>query len=246
MIRAELRHVTEGASFPVLLAVAAVLNVLAVLGTSQGMELGSATSDAQAEAAFESLVGLGFGASLFSMIHGALVVTRDFQSCSIWRASILHRGPDVLLRRRLVALSVPAVAFAAVGVLAAGVPAYLAVSQTGYNPGLTDHLRTALPGVAATIVLSAWFGHLVGWLLRRSIAAIVLLVAWTLFVETSVLGLSDTVGRYLPGPALQAAMADPTATADLLGVGAGYLVYAGWLVALGALAVLTLRRRDLV
>lgn len=246
MIRAELRRVTEGVSFPVLLAVAAALNLLAVVGTRQGMDLGPSTSDAAAEAALDQLVGLAFGASLFSMIHGALVVTRDFQSRAIWRASALSSGAERLLPRRLVALTVPAAAFAVVGVLAAAVPAVLLVGRTGYQPGLTEHLRVALPGIVATIVLSAWFGHLVGWLLRRSIAAIVLLVAWTLFVETSVLSLSDTVGRWLPGPALQAAMVDPTATADLLSVGAGYGVYVGWLAVLAALVVVTLRRRDLV
>jgi len=246
MIRAELRRVTEGVSFPVLLAVAALLNVLAVVGTAQGMELGPATSQQDAREAFEVLVGMAFGASLFSMIHGALVVTRDFANRSVWRASVLSRGPQRLLGHRVLALLVPALAFAVVGLVSAGVPAVVAVSRTDYEPGLTDHLRTAVPGIVATIVLSAVFGHLVGWLLRRSIAAIVLLVAWTLFVETSVLDLTDSVGRFLPGPALQAVMADPTATADLLGVGGGYAVYAGWLAALAAAVVVTLRRRDLV
>jgi hypothetical protein len=53
------------------------------------------------------------------------------------------------------------------------------------------------------------------------------------------------VGVYLPGGATQSVTLDTSATILILPVGAGYAVLTGWVLLLGLLAVVRIRRSDL-
>src|SRR5689334_8260731 len=103
---------TRGWSLPILLLTALVLNVLAAYGTSTGLDAAGFAAPGGSEKATAALVGLGFGASLFSMIFGTICVTRDFGNGSIGRSSFLSGGAVRLLSLRALALAIPAIAFA--------------------------------------------------------------------------------------------------------------------------------------
>ncbi|NYD67014.1 hypothetical protein [Agromyces atrinae] len=243
MIRAELGRLVSGITLPVLLVVAALLNALAVYGIAVGMKLDQ-IGDA-APAATQSLVTLGFGATLFAMIFGALSVTRDFGTTAIRRSAFLARGADRLLGARLVALSVPAAVFAVVGAGSAAAVTAIVFTANGTEPDFSGDTLTALGGVAANIVFATYIGHLVGWQSRRSVWTILGLVGYTLVLETLVISILPSVGRFLPGGAGQAMMIDSSTTDEILPLGAGYAVAAAWIVVLISLGVLRLRKTDL-
>lgn len=245
MIRAEVRRLLSGRTTLVLVGVAVLLNVLAVVGTAQGLEL-SGLSDAEARAAFARLCGLGFGASLFSMVLGALVVTRDFANRTIWRSAILARGPLRLLGMRAAALVLPSLLFVIGGAGAAVAVAVVSCSRAGLSVTFDAHTRAVLVGISVAIVLSTYLGYLVGWLVRRPLPAVIGLVAWTLFVEVAVIQVAAGVGKFLPGGAIQSIMLDTSGMSSSLSQPVGYLVYVGWLLLLVVAAGLLLRRRDLL
>jgi hypothetical protein len=101
-------------------------------------------------------------------------------------------------------------------------------------------------GIAVSTVFMGYLGQFVAWQSRRSLPTVIGLVAWTVPVETFITAVAPMVGRLLPGGLGQAMMKDTSGTPELLGVPAGYVGFAVWLVVLGALAYVRLRRTDLV
>jgi hypothetical protein len=245
VIRAEVFRLTRGWSLPILLLTALVLNVLAAYGTSTGFDAGLAAPGAS-EKATAALVGLGFGASLFSMIFGAISVTRDFGNASIGRSAFLSGGAVRLLSLRAFALAVPAIAFAVAGTVSVVVVAMVAVSSKGGHFVLDGDGRATLAGVFFTIIFAAYLGHFIAWQGRKSLPVVIALVAWTLVLEPNLINILPAAGKFLPGGAGQAMTLDASATFDTLPVGAGYAVYLGWLVVLFAAAGIRLRRTDLL
>jgi ABC-type transport system involved in multi-copper enzyme maturation permease subunit len=103
--------------------------------------------------------------------------------------------------------------------------------------------------IGATVYLAgvALLGVALGALLRSTSGAIGILVG-ALFVGPTLLGLlpegvSDSVLKFLPSEAGESMMAISPADGQL-GVGAAFVVFALWVVALLAAAAIDLRRRD--
>lgn len=246
MIRSEVFRMSRGWSLPVLLLSAFAMNVLAAYGTSTGMDSAGLSLPGGSEKATASLVGLGFGASLFSMIFGIICVTRDFGNSSIGRSAFLSGGPLRLLTLRAFALLLPAIAFAIAGTLSVVAVAMMSLSSKGGLFILDTDGRTTLAGVFFTIVFAAYLGQFVAWQGRKSLPVVIALVAWTLVLEPNLVNLLPVVGKFLPGAAGQAMSLDPSATFDMLPVGAGYATYLGWLVLFFTAAAIRLKRTDLL
>lgn len=246
MIRAEFFRMSRGWTLPILLLTALALNVLAAYGTSTGMDEAGFAVPGGSEKASASLVGLGFGASLFSMIFGTICVTRDFGNASIGRSAFLSGGPVRLLSLRAFALLIPAIAFAAAGTLSVVIVAMVTISSKGGEFLLDGDGRATLAGVFFTIIFAAYLGQFIAWQGRKSLPVVIALVAWTLVLEPNLINLFPAVGKFLPGGAGQAMSLDAAATYDMLPLGAGYAVYLGWLVVLFAAAGLRLKRSDLL
>jgi hypothetical protein len=237
---------TRGWSLPALLVVALALNVLAAYGTASEMTTEAVAGPDGSEKAAASLLGLGFGASLFSMVFGILCVTRDFGNASIGRSSFLSRGPVRLLSIRGTVLLLPAAAFAIAGTLSVVVVAMMSITSLGGEFTMAGDSWTILLGVFFTIFFATFLGYFVAWQGRRSLPVVVGLIAWTLVLEPNIISLVPDVGKFLPGGAAQAMSLDASAGYDLLPVGAGYAVYVGWLALLCIAAVVRLRRSDLL
>lgn len=246
MFIAELRWSVRGTTFVTLLFVAAALNALAVYGTVTGLPSHPPHIESLARATTVSIVALGFGGSLFSMIFGALTASRDFGDSAIIRRAYLARGPERLLALRLAALSFPAACFALVSAGAATATAAVVLPIHGYRFIWSGKATEVLLGVAFAVLVMTYIGHLVGWLIRNSIVAVVALVGYTLIAETTIIALVPRIGIFLPGGGTQSITLDKSSTNLILPVGGGYAVLVSWVAALAIANIVRLRRSDLV
>jgi ABC-2 type transport system permease protein len=120
---------------------------------------------------------------------------------------------------------------------------------SGDSPDLGE--GTALPtlvGVVALAIGLALLGVGLGLLIRNSPAAICILLLWPLIAEGLIAGLLSVIGaeggvRFLPYAAgFNMALTDPDP--DGLGRLTGGIYFFAWVLAIGALGVLSARRRD--
>ncbi len=246
MIKAELRWALRGRVFVTLLFLAIALNALSVYGTITGLPGNASTSDRLMAATSVTLVGLGFGGNLFSMLFGAIVVTNDFRNSAIVRRSFLAGGAPILFNIRLVALCVPAAVFALASAGSVIVTASIALPLHGFAFVVSPKMLVVLCGVLFTVFAMTYFGHFIGWLVRNTVVTLIGLLVYSLLVETILIALIPQVGVYLPGGATQSITLDKSGTDLILPVGAGYAVLIGWVVALGIANAFRVRRTDLV
>ncbi|ROS76624.1 hypothetical protein [Cellulomonas sp. PhB143] len=244
ILRAELLRFSRSAALPSLLFIAVGLNVLSVYGTS--VQMGDAASSAVSDQAQTiKLVGLGFGASLFAMIFGALSVTRDFTSRAVGRVQLLVGSSNRLLGSRATVVAPAMLAFGVLGAASAVITAWLALPGAGSRFVWSHDATVITLGIVFSTVFAGYLGQLVAWQVRRSLVAVIVLVAWTLLLETYLIQLIPSVGRFLPGGLGQAMLEDTSGTDEILSAGWGYVGYVVWLVVLSGLAVWRLRKTDL-
>jgi ABC-2 type transport system permease protein len=150
-----------------------------------------------------------------------------------------------LLAKPIVQLVITAVLAGATVVVCWVVGAVL----SGDSPDLGD--GSALPtlvGVVALAVGLALLGFGLGLLIRNSPAAICILLLWPLIAEGLIAGLLSVIGaeggvRFLPYSAgFNMAVTDPDP--DALGRLAGGLYFFAWVFAIGALGIVSARKRD--
>jgi hypothetical protein len=246
MFGAELRWAMRGRAFITLLFLAIALNALSVYGTVVGLPDDPMSSDLLMRSTTVTLVGLGFGGSLFSLVFGALVATSDFGNSSIIRRSFLAGGADSLLRLRLATLAIPTAIFAVVSAASVIATATIVLPMHGYTFETSHTMVVVLLGVLFTVFVMGYIGHLAGWLIRNTVVALIGLVAYTLVAEPLIISLIPKVGIYLPGGAMQSITIDKSATELILPVGAGYAVLVGWVAVLVVANLVRLRKNDLV
>jgi hypothetical protein len=245
MLRAELRWSLQGTAFPTLLFVAVALNALSVYGTVQGLPADPPSSEVSMQSTTVTLVALGFGGSLFSMIFGALTATRDFGNSAIIRRAFLARGSERLLAHRAAVMSVPLIAIAIASAATPVVMAAIALPLRGYQFAWSDKALVVVLGVSFSVFAMGQIGHLVGWLFRNTVVTLIALVGYTLVAETLIVSLLPQVGIYLPGGAIASITYDTSVTELILPVPAGYALLVGWVTVLGVANVFRLRRTDL-
>lgn len=192
---------------------------------------------------------------VFPVVVGALSVTGEFRHMTITPTLLAEPRRSVVLGAKLLASIPVGLVFGLVGTLAATGAGAAALAASGHDPLLTDPDVLAAVG-RSVLALTVWtvVGVGFGSALTNQVAAIVVLLAFTQFVEPTLrifLGAVEWgagVARWLPGAAGEAiagsSFYSTAGLAELLPWEQGLLVLVGYGVALAAVGRLTTFRRD--
>ena len=216
-------------------------------------------SDSIAPVVYSTVTAVGY---VFPLILGTLAVTSEVRYQTLTPTFLSQPRRGRVLGAKLVVLAVAGAAFGGIGLLISvglGAPILLA---TGTDAAVGEPETWALAGrVIIAMALWAVVGVGVGSLIQNQVAAIVVVLAFTQFVEpilragTSIWDWTAVVGRFLPGAASDALVGSSLFTAfGLAGGGAatdplewwqGGLVLLGIAIVLSILGYLTAWRRDI-
>lgn len=211
------------------------------------------TDRAIAQSVYTIGTSLGY---VFPLIIGALAVTSEFRHQTIMPTLLFEPRRSVVLGAKLVAAVFIGVAYGVVGIafaVAAGVPVL-----AGYGVDLSLGESDVLVSIALSVVaLTIWtlVGVGLGSVLPNQVAAVVVILAFTQFVEPILrIGLSlvdglETVSRFLPGAAAEAivgaSLYSETGALELLERWQGALVMLAYVAVLCAIGRATTLRRDI-
>jgi ABC-2 type transport system permease protein len=231
--------------------------VAAVVALSMTALVPDGTTGPDAESAARSTYSLVNGIGyVFPLIIGSLAMTTEFRHKTITQSLLVEPNRSVFLGAKLVAI-VPigliAGLVATVAVLAAGAPV-LALAGDGSMLGSGDVLLGIALGVVV-VALWAVIGVGFGSWVSNQIAAIVVILAFTQFVEPIArvaLGAVDGLERvasFLPGAAADALIGGSflgdSSSLDLLPRWAALLVMLGYAALFAVIGRLTTLRRDI-
>lgn len=210
------------------------------------------TGEAAARSVYSVVNGVGY---VFPLIIGSLAMTTEFRHKTITQSLLVEPDRTRFLVAKIVSVLPVGLVAGLVGVLAtvAGGAPLLQIKGDGAMLGRGDVLVGLLFSVVA-IALWAVIGVAVGSVLSNQVAAIVVILAFTQFVEPLarvVLSQVDAlagVASYLPGGAadslIGASFLGATGDVDLLPRWAAILVLLAYVVVLAVIGRLTTLRRD--
>ncbi len=249
-----------------MLAMSVIMAFSLVIGMRQAEESGSLDSggglggepvilDAAgiATSVYTLAVALGY---IFPAILGALGVTGEFRHRTITPTLLAEPRRSVVLGAKLVAVLPFALVLALAGTAGTvlGGAGTLAIMGEPTLLGEPQVQRTIALSVVA-LVIWALVGVGFGSVLTNQVAAIVVLLAFTQFVEPILrillaqFELTDSVSKFLPGAAGESIAGSSfyvsSGLADLLPAWQGALVLIAYAVALVAIGRLTTFRRDI-
>jgi ABC-2 type transport system permease protein len=240
-LRSELRKLRTTRMAAVFLLVAVALALLTAF--AEGL---SATLDEMAgEDLQRRLIGTAATNAVFlATFVGLLVVTNEFRYGTI-RPTLLFEP------RRRVVLAAKLAAAALVGALFA-----VACTAVSFGAGLSilaardvdyavtgAHTLTLVVGTLAASAFSGMMGVTIGALIRNQVGAIVALAGYSVVVDTLLFTTVPSVGRFLPGEALNALAGLPDA--ELLSPALGAVVVLAWTAAFVAAATARTARSDI-
>lgn len=198
-------------------------------------------------------VALGY---IFPAVLGALAVTTEFRHRTITPTLLAEPRRSLVLGAKLVAVLPFALVVAVAGVAGTVVGGAVTMAIMGEPTMLGDGevQRTVLLSVVA-LVLWALVGVGFGSVLTNQVAAIVVLLAFTQFLEPilrlllSQFDATEQLSRFLPGAAGEAVAGSSlyasSGLADLLSAWQGALVLLGYAVVLVLIGRFTTFRRDI-
>ena len=208
---------------------------------------------AAAASVYTLAVALGY---IFPAVLGAMVVTTEFRHRTITPTLLAEPRRTVVLGSKFVAVLPFALVVAFAGVVGTVVGGATTLALLGEPTFLTDGamLRTIALSVLA-LVLWSLVGVGFGSVLTNQVAAIVVLLVFTQFVEPLLRLLlaqfdaTATISKFLPGAAGEAiagsSLYSSSGLADLLEPWQGALVLLGYAVVLIIVGRLTTFRRDI-
>jgi ABC-2 type transport system permease protein len=228
-----------------LLAAAAVSGELEGPGGRQGPSDGGFPVDGTTV----SLAGIQLAQIIIGVL-GVLLISGEYSTGMI-RSSLtaVPRRLPVLWAKTIV-LSAVSLALMLAAIVIAFFVSQAVLAGEDMDASLTDDgVLRALVGAAVYLTGIGVLGLALGALLRHTAGAISTLFA-VLLVIPGLLGLvlpddwAEAIAPYLPGAAGQAFTSTMDPGQDLLGPGAGFAVFAVWVVVLLGGAAFVLRRRD--
>lgn len=237
-----------------IMAASFVLSIRSEGSASTGLP-GGATLDAEAIASsvYTLAVALGY---IFPAVLGALVVTSEFRHRTITPTLLAEPRRTVVLVSKLVAVIPFAVVVGIAGVLGTVIGGAGTLALLGEPTFISDPqmLRTiALSALALAIWALVGVGF--GSVLTNQVAAIVVLLVFTQFVEPLLRLLlaqfdaTETLSKFLPGAAGEAIAGSSlyvsSGLADLLSAWQGVLVLLGYAVVFLVIGRLTTFRHDI-
>ncbi len=207
---------------------------------------------AAAKSTYSVINGAGY---VFPLVIGTLAITTEYRHRTITTSMLLEPRRTVFLVAKLLAVVPVGLLAGVVGTAAtvAGGAPVLAWQGGGPQLGNGDVLTGLWLGVVVTAIWAA-VGVALGSVLSNQVAAIVVVLAFTQFVEpVARLALAQFdavagIAAYLPGAAADALIGASffgnTVAPDLLPRWGGALVLVGYVAALAAVGRLTTLRRD--
>ncbi|MBW9207159.1 ABC transporter permease [Mumia sp. zg.B17] len=197
--------------------------------------------------------GLGY---VFPLLAGAMSMTSEFRYQTITPSLLGDPRRGVFLGAKLVSAAVIGLAFGVVGTAASVAGGAPILSLRGDGAFLTEGDVLA-PIALSVVALAIWafVGVGVGSLITNQVAAIVVVLAFTQFVEPilrvgfSAVDALEGVAKFLPGAASEALVGASTyaslGMSELLDRWAGALVFLAYGVVLAAIGRWTTLRRDI-
>jgi ABC-type transport system involved in multi-copper enzyme maturation permease subunit len=206
---------------------------------------------------YSTVTAVGY---VFPLILGTLAITSEVRYQTLTPTFLAQPRRGRVLAAKLAVLAVAGAVLGVIGlVVSMGLGAPI-LAATGTETGLGESGTWALAGrIVLAMALWAVIGVGVGSLIQNQVAAIVVVLAFTQFVEpilrfgTSISDWTASVGRFLPGAASDALVGSSVFTAFVAGGGGvdplewwqGGLVLAAIAAVVSVLGYLTAWRRDI-
>jgi hypothetical protein len=227
--------------------------VLVASGTIPGVpETGEPSLLLQPEYITTLLAQVGTAAT-FVLILGIIAMTGEYRHMTITSTFLAtpRRGRVLTAKMALYAALGAAIAIVTMAVVTA--VAVVVLTRFDHAPVTAAMVGQVLLGALIGLTLYAVVGVSLGALIRSQIAAIIIALVWVLLLEALVGFAFPSVGKWLPGGALNAAMSvtvatDPTGgltQADRLPAWGGAVVLLGYALVFAVLASRTTLRRDI-
>lgn len=205
--------------------------------------------DVSSQAAVDSvalrLIRIGFSILLVATLWGATQVTTEFRDATVATRVTQYRGVGKLVASHALASLPAGLLFGLIGAMSSTIPTFIILHQRGLTITMNEDFVSTVIGIIAVSALAAPWGTCFGWLLRRTLPVILLLVAWTTYIEPAIVrALPHDMGQYLPGGLQLTLIKDATAVGDMSApLAAGLLV--AWTVGLGVIASAVTKIGDL-
>ncbi len=188
------------------------------------------------------------GASTLVLVLGILVLTQEFRFGTATPSFLVTPRRERVLVAKLLAVVLVGAVFAVVSVLWASGLTVALLELRGRDVVLEGPLVGTLAADLLVVVLYGPIGVAVGALVRNQVGAVVGALAYTFVVETLLVALKPSVGRWLPGGASSALLQlgeDAGDRADLLSPLGGALLLVAYAAVLSGVAARLTLRRDL-
>ncbi len=251
LVGAEIRKLTTVITTWVLTGIGLLLTlVTATLFTFMTAVTGTEFTGSDADAAV-AIDQIGAN-SVIVLVVALLAMTTEFRHGTAGRTFQVTPSRTRVLLAKMVAGAGYATVFLLAGlVLIAGVLGTASlVTSTGLSLGAQS--GTAVWHGWVGLVLTALLGVAIGALLRSQVVALTVMLVWVFIVEQVVSLASPRVGQWLPFTALNALFVSdearqgvPDGMLVLLDPGVALATFVGYVVVIGAVAILLLRTRDI-
>lgn len=200
MLYAEIRRQFTSATFVPLVVFSVALNAVSMFGTASG-RLHAPGNVLDPTELTHALVALGFGASLVSLIYGAIFAARDIDTRFIIRQSYLAGGVWHLFAHKACICVVAGLVFGVLANVTSHGVSTILLAPRGASVDVRGDTPAILAGVVCSVAGYSLIGFAVGWLIRNTIAATITVVIYTLVVESLVIAWNPDLGRLLPSRA---------------------------------------------
>ncbi|WP_147392819.1 hypothetical protein [Actinomyces sp. 2119] len=188
---------------------------------------------------------LGFALLVFVAMWGATRVTAEFRNVTVAPSAAACGGLGRLMAHHALAVVPGGFLFGVAGLFAGAAPGYVALRQQGMTVTPDGEFARTAVGIVLVSALAAPWGTCFGWFLRRTLPAVVVLVGWTMVLETVFINwIPERVGRFLPANLQNSLTLDRVAFGDIGQPAAAALLLA-WIIVLDVVAFLWMRSRDL-
>jgi ABC-2 type transport system permease protein len=190
------------------------------------------------------LFSVGSTAGVFAALAGALLVTSEYRYGTIRPTVLFNPARSRVLSAKVIAGAVAGIVFGVLGEVIGWAIGYATLDGRGIAIVLSsgDVLLLVLGGLAGVALWGA-IGAALGAIIHNQVGAVITLLAWGFVIDTLLLGLAPSVGRFMPTHASDAMMG--LTGHHLLSPGAGTVTLIAWAAALAAAGVALTARRDI-
>jgi ABC-2 type transport system permease protein len=202
--------------------------------------VGNITGDTAKDAIVPNILDVLFFADVIALILGVLIVTWEYRHNTIAGTFMIEPRRERVIGAKTATALITGALLALAGAALGLVIAYIWI---GGDPGVSFDVWGRVARIAAAAALWGAIGVGVGAIVRGQALAIVLSFIWILIAEPLVVGLYDTVGRYLPGQVLGELAGESGHSAHIAG-GAAVALSLAYVIGIVLVAAVLTERRD--